>query len=252
MVWFAGAMVNAILRRHAIIIKSLIAKVYGRLMAGLAQTQKKQIRLNDRFESQEPVMDADFETIVSAPNAITNGLAAAPKIKDNKADSPSLHADKMGSDKIGSDKVGMSVFGKKPARPMPDDSIAFYGFGAILVMLSFWVSGGHSLFRTVDLMPTGAIHAKNSSFEIADTAWRVVTVDGRSALHVEGIVRNSGRLAVHTKPVTVTVKHSDGLTKRYLLGQKGWTLGPGQEVVVSGRLDIASAAIASVAITLAD
>jgi hypothetical protein len=247
MVWFAGAMVNAILRRHAIIIKSLIAKVYGRLMAGPAQTQKKQIRLNDRFESEEPVMDADFETIVSAPNAITNGLTATSKTNDGLADSPSINADK-----IGNDKVGMSVFGKKPARPMPDDSIAFYGFGAVLVMLSFWVFGGHSLFRNVDLMPTGAIHAKYNSSEIADTAWRVVTVDGRSALHVEGIVRNSGAVALHTKPVTVTVKHNDGSTKRYLLGQKGWTLGPGQEVVVSGRLDIASAAIASVAITLAD
>jgi hypothetical protein len=240
-------MVNAILRRRAILIKTVLAKVYGRLMAGQTQTPQKRIRFDNRFEKREPVVDADFETIVSAPNAITNGLAAAPKTNDD-----TMHPTSLRADKIGSDKVGMSVFGKKPARPMPDDSIAFYGFGAILVMLSFWVSGGHSLFRTVDLMPTGAIHAKNSSSEIADTAWRVVTVDGRSALHVEGIVRNSGRLAVHTKPVTVTVKHNDGSTKRYLLGQKGWTLGPGQEVVVSGRLDIASAAIASVAITLAD
>ena len=125
-------------------------------------------------------------------------------------------------------------------------------FGVVLVALSFWVSGGQTLFRNVDRMPVGSIKTAIGGSEIADAAWRVVTVNGRITLHVEGIVRNSGAVAVHTKPVTVTVKQSGGSTQRYLLGQKGWTLGPGQEVVVSGRLDIASANIASVVIALTE
>ena len=238
MIWFAGVMVNAILRYNAIIIISVIAKVYGRLMARPAQThEKKRLRL----ESLEAVHDADFETVEAAPNAKPAKINALPK-----------HAEEIPDPMPAStDKIGMSVFGKKHAKPAPDDSVAFYGFSACLVALSFWVSGGHTLFRNVDMMPVAAIRVAASS-EIADASWRVVTVDGRTALHVEGIVRTSGTVAVHTEPVTVTVKHNDGATKRYLLGQKGWTLGPGQEVVVSGRLDIASVSIASVVIALSD
>ena len=102
MVWFAGAMVNAILRRHAIIIKSLIAKDYGRLMAGPAQTQQKHIRFDDRLEKLEPVMDADFETIVSAHNAkpIKTAGVAAPKTNDETSDAVSTGGDKTVIDKI--------------------------------------------------------------------------------------------------------------------------------------------------------
>jgi hypothetical protein len=200
----------------------------------MAQAAQREFGHKMRFEqSTEPVLDAEFETVG----------------EETKFESAPI---KIEPEDRAADKSGMSVFGKKPSRPMPDDSIAFYGFGAILVMLSFWVSGGHSLFRQIDRMPTASIQPLGASSEIADASWRVITADGKSALHVEGIVRNSGKIAVHTKPVTVTVKHNDGSTKRYLLGQKGWTLGPGQEVVVSGRLDITSASIASVVIALSN
>ncbi len=208
-------------------------------MAQFRQTvQERNARPNDRFQSDEPVLDADFETVEAAPKASLNSGAMV--------DTP----DKV-TPKLAIEKTGMSVFGKKYAKPLRDDSIAFYGFSAALVMLSFWVSGGYSLFRQIDRMPTSGIQLAASS-EIVDASWRVVSADGKSALHVEGIVRNSGKAAVHTNPVTVTVKHNDGSAKRYLLGQKGWTLGPGQEVVVSGRLDIASASIASVVIALSN
>jgi hypothetical protein len=232
MVWFAGLMVNAILRRCAIVIKSSIAKVYGSFMAQTTADQlQMRDRFADRFDQREAVVDADFETVGEGP---------VSDLQPKQIEAEDRHVD----------RTGMSVFGKKPAKPQPDDSIAFYGFAVILVALSFWVSGGHSLFRNVDRITTSSVQAASS--EIADASWRVVTGGGKSALHVEGIVKNSGKVAVHTKPVTVTVKHNDGSTKRYLLGQKGWTLGPGQEVVVSGRLDIASPSIASVVIALSN
>ncbi len=238
---FAGLMVNAILRPPAIIIKIDLALVYGRLMARLAQTpDKKPFGFEERFENRERVLDADFETVVADPQP---KKSTAPLMPDTEQSDPNAQK---------ADKLGMSVFGKKPAKPKVDDKIAFYGFGTILVALSFWVSGGHSLFRNVDPMPVSAIKDAKGSSEIADAAWRVVTVNGQSALHVEGIVRNSGAVAVHAKPMIVTVKLKDGAAKRYLLGQKGWTLGPSQEVVVSGRLDIASSNIASVVIELSD
>ncbi len=250
MPWFAGAMVNAILRRGAIIIKSSIAKVYGHLMAGSAQTrQKKFIRFDDRFERIEPVLDADFETIEAVPKS-SQSQSGLPK-QDRPVAGYAI-SDLSASRTVGVNKTGMSVFSKKLSRGRPDDSVAFYAFGACLVMLSFWVSGGYSLFRSLDLTPTGAVHTARGSAEIADASWRVVTANGRSALHVAGIVRNSGAVAVQTKPVSVTVKHADGTSKRYFIGQKGWQLAPGGEVAVSGRLDIAPAGIASVVIALTD
>ena len=210
-------------------------------MARQTQTQQsKHIRFDSRFEKHEPVLDAEFETIPFGAK-IVSGVVA-----------DKTSADKIDKEKLGKDKIGMSVFGKKPAKPLRDDSIAFYGFSAALVALSFWVSGGHALFAQIDRTVTGSIQSSQLRAEITDPTWRVITVDGRSALHVEGVVRNPGKLTVHSGPVTVTVKHEDGSTKRYILGRKGWTLGASQEVVVTGRLDIASASVASVVMSLAN
>jgi archaellum component FlaG (FlaF/FlaG flagellin family) len=243
-------MVNAILRRLAIIIKSLIAKIYGSFMAQVAQAELKMPkRLASRLDLCEAATDAEFETIdPSSMGGLADGVSndSGPE----KFEPKKLEAKNSEHGQTDSDKTGMSVFGKKSSRPAPDDSIAFYGFGAVLVVLSFWVFGGHSLFQNVDRMTTASIRAVST--EIADASWRVVTADGKTELFVEGIVKNSGKVALHTKPVTVTVKHNGGSTKRYLLGQNGWTLAPGQEVVVSGRLDIGSASIASVVIALSN
>ena len=202
----------------------------------MAQMAAREFSNKNRFNDHiEPVFDAEFETVGETYQLHKEQRHI--EVDDRKKQTI-LH------------KSGMSVFGRKPVRPLPDDSIAFYGFGAILVVLSFWVSGGHSLFGNVDKMTTASIQMASS--EIADASWRVVTNDGKSALHIEGIVRNSGKEAMHTKPVIITVKLKNGSTKRYSLGQKGWTLGAGQEVVVSGRLDIGSASIASVVIALSN
>lgn len=205
----------------------------------------RDIIFDDRFERREPVMDADFETIKPPEKTRIAQTVKAPQKFERQQNGPSQNGPSA-------DKIGMTVFDKKPTRLLNDDSISFYGFGALLVLFSFWVSGGHNLFRQVDTITTASIDAAKATTEIAEAAWRVVNIDGKNALHVEGIVRNSGPVAVHTKPVTVTVTQADGATKRYLLGQKGWTLGPGQEVVVSGRLDIASDGIASVVISAND
>ena len=219
-------------------------------MARQTKTQQsKQIRFDDRFEKHEPVLDAEFETIAAVPKS---ALKKAEPVAPVEVAGTKQAADTIGKEKLGKDKIGMSVFGKKPGKPLRDDSIAFYGFSAALVLLSFWVSGGHALFAQIDRTVTGSIQSTQTAAEIIDPAWRVITVDGRSALHVEGVVRNSSTAAVHSGPVTVTVKHEDGSTKRYILGRKGWTLGASQEVVVTGRLDIASASVASVVMSLAN
>lgn len=219
-------------------------------MARNAQTQQKKfIRFDDRFEAAESVLDADFETIEAAPKS---SLSQSGLPKQDRPVAACAIPDLAASRPVDVNKTGMSVFSKKLSKARPDDSVAFYAFGACLVMLSFWVSGGYSLFRSLDLTPTGAVHTARGRAEMVDASWRVVTVNGRSALHVAGIVRNSSAVAVHAGPVSVAVKHADGTLKRYFIGQKGWQLTPGGEVAVSGRLDIAPAGIASVVIALTD
>jgi hypothetical protein len=218
----------------------------GRFMARFAQAgQKGGNRFEPRFNQADAVLDADFETVSES-----KPMPSKPNVKPDEV-APTISAQPTLTFHH-PDKTGMSVFGKKPGILVRDDTVAFYGFGAALVLLSFWVSGGQSLFAKLDTTTTSSIRSDMSSTEFKDASWRVVTLGGKSALHVEGIVRNSGAKSAHAKPVLVSVKHLDGSSKRYLLGQKGWTLGPGQEVVVSGRLDIASASVASVDIALLD
>lgn len=215
---------------------------YGPNMARQAQTlNKKPIGFEARFINHEPVSDADFETIEASPTkaAGKSNPDLITKLEFND-----------GGQKSAGRQNGMSVFAKKSASNRADDLLAFYGFSACLVALSFWVSGGHSLFRNVDTMTTSALYSGNSSAEISDVAFQIVTLNGRSVLNVDGVVRNPGALAIHAKPVAVKVTYKDGSMKRYLLGQKGWTLGPRQEVVVSGRLDIASTTVEAVDIAL--
>jgi hypothetical protein len=153
---------------------------------------------------------------------------------------------------------GMDLFRRGVAQATADaavekeDRTAFYGFSVLLVALSFWFSGGYTLFaRSLPATATIQSTMHDGGAMLAETAWRVDGQPGREILRVEGIVRNPAAHAIHSETVAVQVRRIDGSKVVYRLGEKGWALGAGQEVTFTAALDIAAADVASVAFDLA-
>jgi hypothetical protein len=195
--------------------------------------------------------DAEFEMVGAPSHPAGEHPPAQPAFKANALKARQarpVHAQPA-------ETSGLGIFRDPGETPRPqDDRIAFYGFGSILVALSFWVSGGHALFASQgpaarDMMTTSAISTPGT-IQLVDTAWRLTGDGSDRALMIEGVVRNTGDRSGHAGPVTVRVRDETGATRSYLLGSKGWTLGPGREVVVAGRLDTGSLNIASVELLL--
>lgn len=186
----------------------------------------------------DDVIDADFETI--RPGAAAGKMSAAEiRIEPREPRFQSAPAD----------GAGMALFSDTaPAPAARDDRIAFYGFGALLVAFAFWVSGGHAVMTRLT--------APAPEIVLADAQWRIDETGVTPALVVEGVLHNKGALSAPSRGVTVVVARSDGTRIITTVGAGGWRLAPGQDVVVSGRLDMAPlditrASIASVDIALA-
>jgi hypothetical protein len=195
--------------------------------------------------------DAQFEMVDPGDFSATR-----PRAESVPAAKPVRNTDDASHRRAAADvpSTGLGIFRDPPPARRHDDRIAFYGLGSLLVALSFWVSGGHALLSreapaAVDGLLTSGIAAQAKG-ELADTAWRITGEGAARALIIEGVVRNGTQRGLHAGPVTVRVRGHDGMTRSFMLGRQGWTLGPGREVVVSGRLDIGDAGVASVEMTL--
>jgi hypothetical protein len=152
-------------------------------------------------------------------------------------------------------KDGMSVFDRSaPINQKTDDRVAFYGFATVLVVLAFWVSGGHAVFNRADSITTASIAAAPAygQGELIDSNWEIMGEGGKRALKVEGIVRNPGNQSIHAGPVLVRLEFADGSRSTFNLGREGWTLAAGHEILVSGRLDISAKPVASVTLSLSN
>jgi hypothetical protein len=154
-------------------------------------------------------------------------------------------------------KLGMSVFarsGDLAGDPSlnPDSQFAFYAVAGIVIALSLWISVGLAAFNRTDPITTASLNAAEQSgqAELVNSTWRLTGENANRALTVEGIVRNPGLTGVHAGPVIVKIEFDDGSRRTFSLGREGWTLAPGNEILVSGRLDIDSKAVASVTLSL--
>jgi hypothetical protein len=137
---------------------------------------------------------------------------------------------------------GAAAASGTPARGGP----AFWSFGLLLVMLAFWVSGGHALVR--EFVPA-IVGAPAQPLRITNVQSRVEPHNGRDVLFVTGVAENHGATARPMPPIEIAVTAPDGRMVRYNLGTRGTELKPGDRYSFSSRLEAPTNGVKTVSVT---
>src|SRR5690606_28499681 len=123
----------------------------------------------------------------------------------------------------------------------------FWTFGLVLVVLAFWVSGGHALMR--QHMPALPLAGPEEPLQIGEVASRVERHNGRAVLFVDGRAENRGGEALALPSIEIAVTANDGATTRYFLGTRGAELAPGDRYSFSSRLEAPTNGVKTVSVS---
>lgn len=192
--------------------------VFGEIMTDSPRSPR------DKAERPD-VADAEFETIDR------ESLPAAPLFGTRKT------------------AKGMDFLTQPPAADTPaprNGGALFWASGLTLVVLAFWVSGGHALVRQAVLaVPVETIHP----LQIAGVESRVESHNGRDVLFVSGAAENHGATTQPLPPIEIAVIANDGAVTRYYLGTSEAELTPGGRYAFSSRLEPPRNGVKIVAVT---
>lgn len=122
----------------------------------------------------------------------------------------------------------------------------FWMTGLTLVVLAFWVSGGHALVRSSVLSVVGEAA---QPLRIVGVTSRIERHDGRDILFVEGHAENGSAQSRSLPPIEIAVFASDGTNTRYFLGTNDAELKPGDRYAFSSRLDAPTNGVKTVSVT---
>ncbi|WP_292897486.1 hypothetical protein [Nitratireductor sp.] len=173
-------------------------------------------------------VDADFETVI----------AAAPTTPASVS-RPSTEQVVAGLDML---RTGGQSARQKNSRAGP----AFWLFGALITVGAFWISGGHSLVRELNVL---ASHQPQQVLQLVDVTSRVERQGDNAMLIVDGAALNGGDGLVLLPPISINVLTENGSTTRYFLGTNTQHLGPGARFPFSSRLVAPREGIKSVSVT---
>lgn len=122
----------------------------------------------------------------------------------------------------------------------------FWATGLTLVILAFWVSGGHALVRHVAIpSPAETIQP----LRIGEIRSRVENRNGRDVLFVDGQAENHSAQPRTLPPIEIAVTANDDQTTRYFLGTNEAELKPGGRYSFSSRLEVPRYGVKSVSVT---
>lgn len=122
----------------------------------------------------------------------------------------------------------------------------FWSFSLTLVILAFWVSGGHALVRNV-VLPTPS--ERLQPLRIGEVKSRIENRNGRDVLFIDGLAENHGGSASPLPPIEIMVTDNNGSATRYFLGTNGAELEPGDRYSFSSRLEAPRYGVKSVSVS---
>lgn len=130
----------------------------------------------------------------------------------------------------------------------PLSNAAFYALCAAIMVLSFWVSGGHSVFINQAPPKPVAIQTHDLPLNLERVNWDVRYRASKPILFVSGIVNNPHRTENIPQDITIVAEYKDGGTEKLFLKGHSQPLAPFAEYQFHGQLDLKRPEIASVAI----
>ncbi len=171
--------------------------------------------------------DAEYETVTGAP------AASAHVVRSEPASAPGMDLLRTRARAIeaGSGRGGA----------------LFWASGLLLVVLSFWIAGGHALVRqqVIAFMSSG----ERQPLRIGEVKSRVEKHNGRDVLFVDGNAENHGKSQLALPALEIIVTGNDGGSTRYSLGSQGAELAPGNRYSFSSRLEAPRNGVRSVSVT---
>src|SRR5690606_13712465 len=112
----------------------------------------------------------------------------------------------------------------------------FWAFGITLVVLAFWISGGHALVTSRGADPQQPPLSAGQPLRIENVTSRVETQGRDMVLLVDGEVLNAGQSRQAVPGLSIRVTGNDGRTTRYFLGTNDHMLDSGGRFAFSSRL----------------
>lgn len=208
-----------------------------RLQAGLAQH-------ND-------VVDAEFEIISDAPVA-SLGKKYQPK---NWSANPALMRkslnmrmpDKTHEARFFEQSEQKSWF---PWSGEPLSTPAFYILAIAIMVISFWVSGGHTVFVSQKPDRPVSINTQNLPLDVRNVEWDIRYRATKPILFVSGNVYNPHARANPPRDLVVLAKYKDGKQEKLFIKGHKQPLAGYADYQFHGQLDLKHSEIASVSIEL--
>lgn len=200
----------------------------------MAGSDKPRVVSGDFKAGPPAVIDADYVRLPSGERTEAFG-AESPRWSAANASSPPLE--------------GMHVLRQGPAevRREPGGQL-FWTVGAILVAATFWISGGHALFRDTQLFS----RPEAETLRIVNLTSRIDASRGKAVLLVDGETLNDGKAVEQLPAIEIAVTGHDGLITRYRLGTAGRPLSPGETFGFSSRLDAPKNGMKAVSVTFVE
>lgn len=182
------------------------------------------------------VIDADYISLPGGVSPVTQTSHAV----HGRAAIGSATAPTAGMDVLWREAAVSLSFGRRRGGSLFRIVVA----GVILV--SFWVSGGHALLRHV---PQGVVEIPDSALRVSAVDSHIDTSGIRPLLFVDGEALNEGWMPESLSALEIAVTGNDGLLTRYRLGTSGRLLSPGETFAFSSRLDAPKNGVRTVSVT---
>lgn len=146
-------------------------------------------------------------------------------------------------------REGMDMLRQGPAAARREPAGAlFWTVGTMLVAATFWISGGHALFRDLALFN----RSEPETLRIVNVSSRIDASGAKAVLLVDGETLNEGKAVDQLPAIEIAVTENDGLITRYRLGTAGRQLAPGETFGFSSRLDAPKNGMKAVSVTFVE
>jgi hypothetical protein len=180
------------------------------------------------------IIDADFEDVT--PRTRRNESAAEVQPVFTNPSAPS-----------GGMEMLRSASRHPDAGPVRGGPV-FWIAGISLVVMAFWVAGGHSVMHAAAF----PLSWQAQDLRLAEVNSRVDSSGRKPLLLVDGAAFNDGNSPAVLPPIDVAVVGNDGKTLRYRLGTGTVPVAPGASWAFSSRLEVPMNGIKTVTVAFSE
>jgi len=229
---------------------------FGPTGSGHPRLQAGHPRLQAGLAQQNDVVDAEFETISDVSTTPNNNRPVSNRpVGKNWAPSPSLMRKSLAMRQTAG--IHETRFFEKteekswvPWNGEPLSTPAFYTLAVAIMVVSFWVSGGHNLFVSEKPERPVSINTENLVLDVRDVTWDIRYRATKPILFVNGSVFNPHESANPPQNIVVLAKYKNGKQEKLFIPGHEQPLQPFADYQFHGQLDLKHSEIASVSVEL--